>query len=254
MLNKLLLPSCWIIILFTSCQKDLSTKQTVANNMLAAADIQPLNALTGIIDTTNKWYGTYSGLFEEYPVIPDAYLIQNGVAQLPYLDRQFSYSYIYYDIPAQYNISGDSIALEAEVKNPRASSFSDYDVILQLIGEQHTAEVHFVADTEYASYTSYTIGDAQLTGLTELVHYFGTFRKLKLAQKKYYTAVYINNTEVYRFKYGKRNSIGRLKTIGIVFKGYGSCTGVGVRNSSNHNPILSDKFNTDGQSKVTYYF
>jgi len=230
----------------------MTAKTTDAINS-TNAQTATATALTGVLDTSSKWYGTYSGYLKPYPVLPDSLIISNGVAQLPYLDRQFSYSYIYYNIPDQHVINGDSVTLEAKVQNPKATSFSDYDVILQLVGDQHTAEVHFVADAAYAQYTDYYVGDARYDGLSQLVYYFGAFRTVKLAQKKYYTAVYINDTEVYKFKYGAINSIGRLKKIAMGFKGYGSCTQVGLKNSFSRQLIMSEDFNTTGQSHVLYY-
>jgi len=253
--NRLLLLAGLATIVFASCQKEVTPKPAIANSTTTSENNNDATeAISSTLDTTNKWYGTYQGFFKTYPVIQDDALIANGVAQLPYLDRQFSYSYIYYDIPAKYNISGDSIALEARLKNPITSGFSDYDVILQIIGAQHTAEVHFVAEPAFSQYASYSVGNVSHTGINELIYYFGGFRTIKLAQKKYYTAVYINDVEVYKFRYGAQNSIGRVKTIGIGFKGYGICTSAGVKSSYSYQPIFSDNFNTDGQSNILYYF
>ncbi len=254
MLNKILLLSCFAVIFLASCQKENTWQKAGLNNRNTNNDQSiSTNALTGTVDKTNSWYGDYEGLFNDYPDVMDDYLIKNGVAQLPYLDRQFYFSKIIYDIPSNYNISGDSISFEARVKNTKASGFSDYDVILQVNGEQHRAAVHFVADKAYTAYTNYAVGDAQYSGLTELVHYFGSFQDVKLVQKNFTTAVYINNNLVYKFKYGAKNSIGKLTSINIAFKGYGSCTKTGIKNSYTKAPILSEDFNIDGESNVVYY-
>ena len=254
MLKQLLTPPLLVIALFTSCKKDIRNQSSVLNNTnIDAEEISALGSSTGIIDTSSSWYGTYTGYNTPYPIIPDDAIIKNGIAQLPYLDRQFSYSNIAYDVPPQYNISGDSITFEAKLKNPRATGFGNYDVVLQLTGEQHSAEVHFVADASYVQYTQYYVGKAKRTELSELVHYFGVFQTLKLAQKNYYTAVYINDSLVYKFKYGVKNSIGKLKTINIATKGYGTCTMAALRNSFNRKPIFSEDFSIDGKSNTVYY-
>jgi len=67
------------------------------------------------------------------------------------------------------------------------------------------------------------------------------------------TAVYLDSVELYRFKYGAENSLGRLKNINIGSKGRGVCTSIALRNSFECKSILTEDFNTDGQSHVVYY-
>lgn len=254
MLKRILIFSCVAVTFLAACQKDLKTETTAINNReIADDDFAFSGAATGVADSTSEWLGTYSGYFKPYPIVPDDDLIYNGVAQLPYLDRQFSFSDISYIIPEKYPIYGDSISFEAKLKNPKSSGFGDYDVVVRLIGDEHSVEVHFVADDDYVQYTEYTVGNRSNTKLAELVHLFGTFQTMKLAQKNYYSAVYINNNLVYKFKYGSKNAIGRLKSISIAFKGYGSCTKVGLKNSHTSSPLMLEEFNVQGKSNTLFY-
>jgi len=53
--------------------------------------------------------------------------------------------------------------------------------------------------------------------------------------------------------YGNEPLIGRLKEIGIVFKGSGFIDYVKTYNSVNGKLLMSEDFNTEGQSTVVWY-
>ena len=56
--------------------------------------------------------------------------------------RILNFSNVNYDIPAQYNISADSVIFEARVKNtPEWGGAYGYDIVLQLYGENGLAHV-----------------------------------------------------------------------------------------------------------------
>jgi hypothetical protein len=252
MLNRLLALSCSTLFLLSGCQKDLQTKPTALNSSNELSD-QAVAAGTQVVDTTNKWYVSYAGYAEPYPTYTDGSFIKDGVAKAPLLSKNFEYSNLSYDIPSKYNISGDSITFEVSVKNKMAGSKSGYDVVLQLFGEQHNAELHFVGVQSGLPYTQYIVGNARRTNLQQLVHYFDHFETVRLIMKNNYTSVYLDSVEVYKFKYGAQNSIGRLKKINVAGKGYAVVNNVNVRNSFGRKMIFNEAFNIDGQSHVVYY-
>lgn len=271
-------------ILFANCSKEVTADTTPASDEASAqqAELQNLNG--GKVVSSAHWYGTYLGVVtggnpdgtppdgdpdadpDSTPSPPaaagstsdqisvsDSNFIKNGVAELPTLPQLFTLSNISFDIPTNYSISGDSLIYEVVVKNPTTGSFYDYDVELQLTGSLHNAYLHFVADPAAQPYTSYSIGDAVYTNLSQLVNYFGDFKTIKLVLKKYGTAAYINNGLVYKFNYGTANSIGRLQTISIVGKGYAIVDNVKLTNSITNKKILSESFNVTGKSQTIFY-
>ena len=53
--------------------------------------------------------------------------------------------------------------------------------------------------------------------------------------------------------YGDEPDIGRLKEIGMVFRGSGFIDYIKVYNSANNQLLMSEDFNTDGQSTVVIW-
>ena len=251
MLNKCFAIFCSTALFLVSCQKDLKSNNAVLNT---GSQLSDESSAGMVVDTTGHWVGSYAGSFGyTYPTIPDSLLIKDGIARDPQINLPFEFSNVSYEIPAQYNLSGDSITFEAKVKNTTDLGQYGYDIALQLFGEQHNAEVFFVGVQSGLSYSHYFVGDLRYNGLQPLVHYFDHFETIRLVMKNNSTAVYLDSTELYRFKYGTENSVGRLQKINVAFKGLGEVTKVGVRNSYGRRAILSEDFAFDGQSHVVYY-
>ena len=64
---------------------------------------------------------------------------------------------------------------------------------------------------------------------------------------------YRNDAYLAGLSYGKEPLIGRLKEIGIVFKGSGFIDYVKIYNSVNGKLLMSEDFNTAGESTVVWY-
>lgn len=255
MLKQLFAITCLSLILLSSCQKEVKTPPAAPNSITQSLTGES-DLATGrkVVDSTGHWFGGYAGYNGPYPIIPDSVLINNGVAKDPKINIPFEYSNVYYDIPEQYNITGDSITFEATAKNTTNTGQYGYDVVLQLFGDQHDAELHFVGVQAGLQYTQYFVGNAKHTGLQQLVHYFDHFETIRLIMKNNSTAVYLDTVELYKFKYGVENSIGRLKRVNVAFKGRGEVTQVNVRNSFGRKIIFKEEFDIDKQSHTVYYY
>ena len=257
--------SFFLLLLITAmgCQKD-DVQLTNTSNESSSETLQSLSDAKGVV-STNHWYGFYanktpldtSSQFPgDDPDISDVYdfdMIHDGVAKLPTIGGWLFFSTISFDIPAQYSLPGDSILFEAVVKNPKDGIQTDWDVCLQITGDQHSADVHFVADSAYQAYTHYGVGSKNVSNNKALVHYFSAFETVKLATQKGQTGVYINNKLVYNFKYNVANRIGKIKTITISGKGYITVDNVKLTNSITKKKLMQETFNTDGESHTVFY-
>jgi hypothetical protein len=97
------------------------------------------------------------------------------------------------------------------------------------------------------------VGGFGAYGTTALVHYFTNFENIKLSFKNYVAKVYLGDSLLYSLRYNQINTLGRIKTIAVAFKGYGKCNAVFLNNSYTHKAILSESFNYDGQTHTIYY-
>ncbi len=259
-------------LIIAGCQKEAAS-DSFDNSELKTQNSGFENLSTGKTVSTAHWYGSYSDVIDVITdpdgdpdgnpdtggpdanqiTVSDSSFIKNGVAELPTLPYQFSYSNIAFDIPSNYNISGDSLIYEVVAKNPTVGSFYDYDVVLSLTGSLHSANLHFVADASAQQYTQYTIGNASYTNIPALVNYFSDFKTIKLVLKKNQTAAYVNNVLLFKFNYKALNQIGRLQTINVSGKGYVIVDNVKLTNSVTNKKILTEDFNTDGKSHTIFY-
>jgi hypothetical protein len=244
---------CAIIIVLSACKKDMSGNMLNTTNENALDESGLLSSAAGTVDTSNHWYGTYTGNGVSYPAVPDDSIIKSGGAQLPRFSRKFAFTNIKLDIPAKHLIAGDSATFEASVKNTKNTGKGSLDVALQIVGDKHSANVRFVADSSVSNSTNLAVGSTAVNGSKALVHYFRSFENVRFAFKDYTAFVYVNDSLVEKLTYGKVNSIGRIKNITVAFRGYGICNTVILRNSFTKKQILSESFNFDGQSHVLYY-
>ena len=257
--------SFFLLLLLTvmGCQKD-DVQLANTNDESSSETIQSLSDAKGVV-STNHWYGFYvsktpsdttgmdPGGDPDISDVSDRNMIHGGVAKLPMIDGFLFFSTISFDIPAQYSLPGDSILFEAIVKNPKDGVQTDWDVSLQIIGDQHSADVHFVADSAYQTYTHYGVGSKNIYNSKALVHHFSNFETLKLATKKGQTGVYINNKLVYSFIYNIADKIGKIKTITISGKGYVTVDNVKLTNSITKKKLMLETFNTEGESHTVFY-
>ena len=265
MLKAIRFPVIIALICFVSaCQKDVQSATSTGNDKITDESLKSLSALTPVV-SSNHWIGEYlnqtaldtsgnnPGPAGVDPDISDHEFIVGGVARLPGASDILFFSSFSFDMPSEYNLPGDSIIFEAIVKNTREESYTDYDVMLQITGDQHSAGVHFVADNSYKSYNGYSVGSKSFNNLTPLVHYFGDFETIKLSTKQGQTGVYINNKLVYHFKYNAADRIGRIKTISIIGKGYITVDNVKLTNSVTNKKLMLENFNTTGESHGVFY-
>ena len=262
MTKGLLFFSACALLMIAGCQKtelaqlpsaEASTDR-VAEALIAKGTVSP-----------DEWRGYYETLLDENGLevgmdpdthIEDDVFIHSGTATLPDL-RVSGYSSFFsafaFNIPESSHISGDSILLEASVQNLRSNSINNYDVVLDIIGTQHSLQVHFVADATSVAATRYALGSITKSGLPSLVNYFGTFQTIKLGTKKGQTAVYVNNKLLYRFPYKADNKIGDIYQIRLSGKGVASFDYVKLTNSVTNKKRMQEDFNIEGQSHTIFY-
>ncbi len=253
-----------VLILLSSCQKtELATPGT-AISTTSADKTAGIAALGKGTVSDAHWYGEYYNVFDSQgnpipfgdPDVPytDDQFITGGVATLPIPSGVSSYfSDVLFDIPSQYSIPGDSIIYEVVIKNTNPAGIADYDVVLTLVGENKSAEVHFVAHKENQSATSYTLGTITHTNLLQLVSDFSSFQTVKLGTKKGKTGVYVNNKLLYQFKYSAADKLGRISEIKVGGKGSAVVDNVKLTNSYTNKKLMLEDFNTEGQSHTIFY-
>ncbi len=241
-----------ILVLLSGCSKQIS--ESVPDASLSS-DKSASAALTSLVATDRGWYGFYAGpdVFSSDTLFaPD--IIKGGVIQMPfYSSSREVFSGINYDITPGHIISGDSVVYEVQIKNPKDSFHSDWDVAIDIKGTTGEAHVGFVADSAYSQYTQFFVGNSVLNGLPQLVHDFETFATLRLTLKNNRASIKLNNKVLVSFTYGAQNRIGQIKNINFGSKGYASCTAIKLYNSYTGKVILSENFNKDGKSTVVYH-
>lgn len=250
MKRKLLALGCLIALAFASCSKEVTSVTDDASGKSASEKISPQFTTA---DSMATWYGSYAGYFGPYPLVAESDFIHDGVATDPYINQSFSFSNISLDIPSAYNISGDSIIFEVVAKNPVESGSYNYDIVLQVVGEEHSVELHFVSTSDSRQYDQYYVGNKRVYDIPQLVRNFEDFKTIRLAFRRNATAASINDHLVYGFKYGEANRIGRIKTINVAGKGIAYVDNIRLLNSENNKPILSEDFNGNGVSHTIFY-
>ena len=248
-----------IAIFATSCQKEITTNSTITVNTTSSTD----NIATG-----GRWVGNYIA-YRNYPAsrtIKDKFFVANGYARI-YSDTIDIYEYNYYytqfslSIPAPLNIDGDNITLEAGVKNPSNSTFyipyHGRDVGLQIIGSSDSAFIENVVPDSIRPdahlYTTMQIGTTVIHNIQELQYLFEDWGTLTLQTFNNGLVAYRNNEYLKGLPYGGAAKIGRLKEIRVGFKGSGYVDWVKLYDSKTGELIMSEDFNTDGESSVVWY-
>ena len=244
-------------LFFFSCKKEtVDTHLKVSNN----------NSLLLVEEAT--WKGAflpYTGL-QDSRFIPDELFIKNGYARI-YSDSMKANSYNFYTtmirlvIPDSINIKGDSLNFEAGLKNPfNSSPFSPYygrDITLYIKGETNTAFINNVAtsdiDPNGHTRAAIRVGNTGKNDLPALQHNFQDYDTLILQTYNHGIIAYRNNAYLNGLAYWDEPHIGRLKEIRIIFRGSGFVNYVKIYYSVNGKLLMSENFNTDGQSTVIWH-
>jgi hypothetical protein len=242
-------------LLFVSCKKESSLIQLNSSDASAS-----LSAALKI-----RWQGafiSYNGL-PPSAFIPDKLFIKNGYARI-YNDSVKINKHNYYStrfrlvLPDSVKIKGDSINFEAGLKNPFNSSFYDpyygRDITLYIKGTTNEALINNVATSDInpdaVKRARIKIGQTIKNNLPQLQYNFEDYGTLILQTFNRGVVAYRNNEYLTGLAYEKEPLIGRLKEIGITFKGSGYIDYIKIYNSVNGKLLLSEDFNTDGQSTV----
>ena len=252
MLAKFTCLAAITLFFLSGCTKQIA--EPVPDPSLSSDKSAPVSLPSLAVDP--GWYGFYAGpdvSHSDTLFAPD--IIKGGVIKMPfYSTARDVFSGIDYDILPDHILPGDSIIYELALKNPKDGYHSDWDVSIDIKGTTGEANVSFVADNVYAQYTQFFVGNALVTGLPQLVYDFEHFTKLSLILKNNRAAVKLNGQLLYSFVYGAQNRIGEIKNISIGGKGTNlTCTAVKLRNSYSNKVLLSENFDTDGESTVVYY-
>jgi len=206
-------------------------------------------------DCERRWIGLYANGLQPNDSINQNEFIKGGIAQLPAVNWYNYHTGIYYNLPLCHTLAGDSIRFEASVKNPDngAGSVFSYEIALQIYGTKSYAEVYFVGSTVHQSYDHIWVGNYQIAGLPELVHYFGEYETLAVEFKNNTLSIYRGGEFVKSIIYNVSDRIGKIKRIGYGFKGTGAIDWVKLYSSKSNNLLMSEDFNVDGQSSVVWY-
>lgn len=249
----------FVIAVFYSCKKETVSTQSKS----ADAGITSEDATTG-----SKWQGAFISLngLPASRKIPDRLFIKDGYARI-YNDSIRISSTNYYStqfrllIPDNIRIKGDSVNFEIGVKNPLNSSFfipyHGRDVGLYIKGETNTATINNAVTDDIrpgaGEFAFIQIGETKFNNIQELQYVFDDWGTLLLQTFNRGLWSYRNDSVYKGIAYYGEPLIGRLREIGISFKGSGYIDYVRIYNSVNGKLLMSEDFNTDGVSTVVWY-
>jgi len=244
-----------LLLFISSCKKEAIP---TTGTLTSISNSSELDAGNG--DCDRRWFGLYANGINPDDTITQKSLIKNGVAQLPAVNWYNYHTGIDYNIPLCHEISADCITFEVRLKNPSDGSGAiyDYEVALQLYGSEKLygsstfSEIYFVANSSAQNYSHIWIGNEQLWNLPELVHYFGDYETLTLQIKDNVLSIFREGSLVKAVPY-ESTHLGRLRRIGIGFKGTGTADWVKLYNSKSGTQIMQEDFNVDGKSNVIWF-
>lgn len=248
-----------LLVTFFSCKKEtIQTSQQVTANSNESA--------TTVAGT--KWQGaflSYSGN-PMSRLIKDKFFIKNGYARIYDSSIRISSLNLYHTqfrliIPSSIRIKGDSLNFEIGLKNqingsPFAASVGrEIDVYIK--GETNNA---FIANTSTndvspgaQEYALMRVGKTLINNVSELQFNYEDYSTFILQTFNHGLVAYRNDTYLKGLAYYNEPLIGRLKEIGVIFQGSGFIDYIKLYNSANSKLLMSEDFNTDGQSTITWY-
>jgi hypothetical protein len=243
-----------LLFTFTSCKKE--QKNTADNHLVpdknthANANAKTMACMWGMIG----YYGSSSGQFDS--AYAPAFVV-NGIARLgnspfgsPFWtsvhtwNSQPDYCYLLGDA------IGDTLTFSVRLKNPSSGtgSVSAWDVSLAMVGEQHTAAVSIIGNTQNQHYTYLKAGQSGVTNRPNLVRIFNNWTVLTL--RTYQASSVSNILEVLQdgvllesIVYNLSTSgVGKVKRFEIAFKGAGSVDWFRVSSSNSGTGLLRNEF------------
>lgn len=245
------------IVLF-SCKKEINTR-----NEMSASSNESATAAAG-----TNWQGAFlsSSGNPMSRVIKDKFFIRNGYARI-YNDsikinpNNYYHTQFRLVIPSSIKIKGDSLNFEVGLKNPLNSTSipatvgREIDVYIK--GETNDA---FIANTSTSDvspgsldYALMRVGKTVINNVTELQYNFEDYTTFVLQTFNEGLVAYRNDAYIKGLAYYNEPNIGRLREIGIIFQGSGYIDYIKLYNSANGKLLMSEDFNTDGQSTVVWY-
>jgi len=243
------------VLLLFSCKKETGNSNT----------IQSSGTLNQSVAAQLRWQGVFiseNGLPPSRNV-QDKIFIKDGAARIYSeaisIDENNHYSTrIRLVIPTSVMISGDSLNLEAGVKNPANSTFYDpsfgRDVTLYLQGATNAAYINNTATTNVdpsaPKRAAIKLGQTVRNNLSFMQYNFEEYGTFILQTFNRGVVAYRNNEYLGGLGYGDEPVIGKLKEIGITFKGSGYIDYIKLYNSATGKLLLSEDFNTDGKSTI----
>lgn len=255
MITKALTYSCLAFMLLSSCKKEITpkTQPTIGDEQLRSYAAVSNFAAGGTVDTAAHWYGSYAGFNGPYADVPDSQLIKNGIAKVPRIGLPYLFSNVSLHIPAAHIISGDSLMFEAAVKNTYSTGFYNFDIVLQIVGSLHAAELHFVGDAGSQQYNQLYVGDARVANVPQLNLFFDSLKTVRFVLKDDEAKVYVDSQFIYKLNYGAANRIGTVNFINVAGKGIAIVNKVRLLNSYTRDRILLEDFNTNGKSNTLFF-
>lgn len=244
---KSLLFAC-IVVATASCKKEVTPNIANSIQSTASEDIYAYKY-------DSRWIGLVSDGYYPYEIdtVKDRNFISNGVAELDNSPWPYYWTNIQLSIPPCHALCGDSTRFEVSLKNPsgRIGSITDYDVDLFIVGSKNTAHVTFIGIRQ--EFTSYGVGNTQVSNIPELVYLFQNFTTIALEAKNKTLNVYKQGTQILSLPYPSVDRIGKIKSIQISFKGTGTADWVKLYNSNTNKQVMQEDFNVDGHSSVVWY-
>jgi len=249
-----------MLVLLFACKKE-----TIISNQKSLNTISNDDAM---LAAGSKWQGAFLS-DTGHPVsrsIKDRFFIRNGYARI-YKDSVTISPGNYYHtkfrlvIPSTINIKGDSLNFEVGLKNPLNSSSIPASVGREIdIYIKGATNDAFIANTSTndvspgsQQYALMRVGKTIIDNVSELQYNFEDYGTLILQTFNHGLVAYRNDAYVKGLAYYNEPLIGRLKEIGVIFQGSGYIDYIKLYNSANGKLLMSEDFNTDGKSTITWY-
>lgn len=253
-----------ICAIFFSCKKELNTDSKLFAEKASARISEEL-----------KWKGQVlvkNGTITNSLFIPDTFFIKKGYARIyinipgfstnkDYITKlpiKYYTTKFWFTLPSGVNIKGDSINFEAGIKNPLNSSYFNAshgrDIKLYIKGETNTASITNVATSDIdpagLDRASISLGQVVKNNIAQLQHNTEDIDTLIMQTFNRGVVAYRNDEYLSGLAYNKEPVIGRLKEVGIEFRGSGYIDYIKIYNSVNGKLLVSEDFNTDGKSTI----
>jgi hypothetical protein len=243
----------FVILVSSSCEK------TIVNDIYDCECVDTCNTET---PTTPKppsctemgtWLGRYSSLSASIAVA-DSTFISNGIARMGNSPYGYYWTGIELPFPACRNLAGDSMRLDARVKNPlNEGSIEELDVVLVITGEQDSAWVNYIGRATHVQHTYLgLLNGSQLNNVPELIQMFQDWTEVSLEVKNNVVSTYKNGTLIKTYTIPSGKKLGKVKNIKVGFKGTGSVDWVKVYNNAG-TLKAKEEFNNGTKSQVEWF-